>query len=156
MPSGDKLFASDFTGKRWVAGNGIVASTAAIGVTETAAITVGTFLYKAGRAYCAVTHGGATASVANNTPLFRVRKTNAAGAQLDAFRCICISTASSPVHYTSYFKVGGTDVSAALCLTIVGAAGFNAVLTAASSSPAAVNVYELEDAANFGWAPTLV
>lgn len=156
MASGDRVYASDFTGKRWVAGAGITASTAAIGATETAAITVGAFQYKAGRAYAVVTHGGATASVANNTPLFRIRKTNAAGAQLDAFRCICISTASSPVHYTSYFRVGATDVTAALCLTIVGSGAFNAVLTAAATSPAAVNVYEVEDAANFGWAPTLV
>lgn len=156
MASGDRVYASDFTGKRWVSGAGITASTAAIGATETAAITVPTFSYKAGRAYVAVTHGGATASVANNTPLFRIRKTNAAGGQLDAFRCICISTASSPVHYSSYFRVGAADVAAALCLTIVGSGAFNAVLTAASSSPAAVNVYELEDAANFGWAPTIV
>lgn len=156
MAAGDRIYASDFTGVKWVNGAGIVASSAAIAATETVVITLGTFLYKAGRAYKVLTAGGATASVANNTPLFRIRKTNAAGQQIDAFRSISISTASSPVHYSSFFRVGGTDVSAALVLTLTGAAGFNAVLTAAATSPASVNVYEQEDAAGFGWAPTLV
>jgi len=150
-------------GGGWIAGGGLTASATAVNGTETtqitaltAAGTTPTFL--ANRVYRMESSGGATTGAVATSPLFRYRKTNPAGQQLDVFRCPCVNTGTTyPSNNTSYFKVGASDIAANIVLTLQGAVAPGTVqLTAAASSPAYFHIYEDGTAASRPWAATLV
>lgn len=142
---------------RWVNGNGIVANSAAIGVNETTVITIPAMDYKANHAYRVDITGMVTASVAPNNPVLRVRKTNPAGQQFQANRVSCPNGATPfPGGFSAYFRVGAADVNATIVVTLVGSAAFNAVLTAAATSPATADVFVIGDGTARTWIPTLV
>jgi len=164
VAGGDITLASDINNLEaltWVTGQGVTASSAAIGATETVVLTAPSYTYKANSAYRISLHGGVTVSVATNTPLFRFRKTNTAGQQFDVCRVPCISTSSHGVTYDAMFQVGGADVTAVIVATLTGAAGFNATLTAAATSPCAMDIFRVGREGGIyaglaGWAPVLV
>lgn len=129
-------------GRGWHTGTDSIAVGAAIGATETVVLTCPVKDFKPGRLYKIVVTGPIVASVANNTPLFRIRKTNTAGQQFDAFRVACISTAAHPLMYTAYFRVGAATVNASIVLTLTGSGAFNATLSPSATSPATMNIYD--------------
>lgn len=145
----------------WVNGVGSTSSSSAIGATETVVLTLPSYTYKANTAYEFKLHGAVTASVATNSPLFRFRKTNTAGQQFDTARVACISTSAHGIDYSCTFQVGASDVTATLVVTLTGAAGFNATLVAAATSPSVCDINRIGaqggiPSAIAAYAPTLV
>lgn len=143
-------------GRGFIEGNGTTAPSAAVGNTETTVITVPSTQYAADRTFRIVISGGVSVSVANNTPLFRIRKTNTAGQQLDFFRVPCINTSTTPMSYTLYFQTAAVAVTAAIVLTVIGSAAFTATLQGQPTSPCTINVYDDGQGGVRNWVPTLV
>jgi hypothetical protein len=144
--------------EEWVNGAVIIANSAAVGAAETTVITLPAFTYKANTVYKAVISGGATASVAANNVIVRLRKTNPAGQQFQ-FRRVDCTLAATTYHagMTLYFQVGAANVTATLVVTIQGGGAFNAVMTGAPTSPSACDIYVDGDVnANRTSLPTLV
>lgn len=174
VAAGDPIYASDINNlaaRVFVTGIGITASTTGVGSTETVALTVPSYTYKANSAYALHFHGGVSVS-ANppasiggsnflNRTLFRFRKTNASGQQLDVCRMIHTNQESTGLSYECVFQVGSSDITTALALTITGGTTWNSNISAGATSPAGVDVYRVgaeggAPAAITAYAPTLV
>jgi len=156
---GDIVYPTDldeYDRVRWVAGGALTGSAGpTVGTTELAVLTIGSATYEANTAYKFIATGPASVSTGTNSPLFRVRKTNTGGQQLDGWRTLIATGAVHGTHYTGYFQVGGSAVAAALCLTMNGTAGYTVSIGASGTAPCTLNVYRVGDAADFSWAPTL-
>jgi hypothetical protein len=108
-------------------GRGLVTSTSlgtdggAIGATETAVLVVPSHDYLEGRAYRAIVEGGFKTSVANTAPIWRLRKTNVAGATVVYYRrtpSMEIASGENALSLSKVFTVptGAGTVTAALAL----------------------------------------
>lgn len=126
-------------------------SSAAIGNTETVILTTPAYDYSANRAYSVTISGAVTASVANNTPSFRIRKTNAAGQQFNVFRTNNVTTSAggAGVSFTAYFTTSAAVNSVQICCTLTGGAAFNATFAVAAASPGALVVQDVGTASSF-------
>jgi hypothetical protein len=132
---------------RWIAGTGTQSSTPPVGAAETVALTAkdlaanpATFL--AGRSYRVEFKGGFTTSVANTDILFRVRKTNASGQQINVARFPGrVAATSYDGGWECFFTVGAANITADIVLTVFGAAS-NVTISAAATSPAEFNIYD--------------
>jgi hypothetical protein len=134
------------SGQGRVNGNGSSSNSASIGATETSVLTIPSFTYKAGRAYEArISSELVVLTAAPNRPAVRLRKTNTAGTQLGAYGHYVSGTSS--MHFgggTCEFYVTGSDVTAALVITLAGGAGYTVNTTA--SPPLSVSIYDIGEA----------
>lgn len=135
------------------------ASGAAIGTTETVALTIPATTYRAGRAYQVVMKGGFTPSIANAVVQTRIRKTNVAGQDLGEFFRYPLSLANLP--HNGYgtgviFTVGAADVTAAICLTLQASAGATVTHAANSTNPRRLEIFDINDASMYPSNPVLV
>lgn len=130
-------------------GRGIVAavhdqgSSAAIGNTETVVLTSPTTTFKAGRVYRMEIEGTLQASVANNSIVARMRKTNAGGTQLAVTRYYMPTGSTYNGNVSFHFKVVGSDVTCELVFTIIGGAAFTATQTGSSSGARGMTIYDV-------------
>ena len=104
-----------------------------------------------GAEHCEI-QGGETIAIWGAGPvgLFAIQSAKIMGAG----RIIAIETVPERIALAE--KVGATDVTAQICLTLIGSGAFTATLSAAASSPASINIYETGAAADHSWAGTLV
>jgi len=152
---------------RYMANDGTVAGSAAVGAVESIALTATdngvTATFKAGRAYRCMFHGNVTSSVANTDALMRIRKDNGTnnpptGQQLASGR-FAVRLAGNPydASWSTVFIVGANDVTAKIVLTMTGSAGNNASIASSAVSPAEFIIYDDGDAADhLAFAATLV
>ena len=150
--AGAIIKASDINnaGMAWINGTGTTAASGAIGATETVILTLPSFTYKANVAYSMIVSGGVSVSVANNTPLFRFRKTNTSGQVFDQWREPVIAAATSQrLSYLTYFVVGAADVTAVIVLTATGSGAYNVTMQASATTPATLNVFRAGDASAY-------
>jgi len=157
---GDEIYPSDLDELNrvvWVAGAANVANVAGVTTTETVVTTLSTTTFEANTAYKIEVGGLVRVSVANNSPMFQLRKTNASGQTLgiQARWACCSANASHGFNLIWHFQVGGTAVSAALVATVTGAGTYNTDIRGADS-PTWINAYKIESAANITWPTTLV
>lgn len=113
----------------------LTANTAISTGTELVALTTANITFRTGRAYRITLKCLAQSSVAGDTVMLRVRKTNTAGtAFLDQVRkYIPANGANSPVHFSNTLtNTTGADVTAALVATYQRASGTGNTLVAAS------------------------
>lgn len=150
-------------GAGWVAGDGLTAPPATVNATETVQLTARTaagasYTYKAGRLYRVVVSAGVLTGAVATQPQFRIRKTNTAGQQLDAFLAPCpVVTTTFGAHYEAYFQVGATNVTADIVVSLQGAVAPGGVqIRAFATSPAQVNIYDDRNATAGPWTATLV
>jgi hypothetical protein len=149
-------------GKGWIAGAGITTSNTPVNATETTQLTAknisgNSATYQAGRIYKVVVTGGCLTGGTTVAPLFRIRKTNPAGQQIDAWRAPCVNASQTyPANYITYFQVGTTDIVADIVVTLVGTGVVAVQLTAAPTSVATVNIYDDGATPSRTWVPTLI
>lgn len=133
-------------------------NSASIGTTETAVLTTGTFLFRAGRAYEVRESSGAAGSATDVWIAYRARKNNAAGASLGEFYRYNLAI-TGVVYATSgtgvTFTVGAADVSAAICLTAVTSASGTASQIGSANTPRYLKVYDIGAAADYPTHPVL-
>lgn len=100
---------------------------ALIGVTETAVLTVPATTYIAGRTYRVTVQGRFKVDTTTTDPIWRLRKTNAAGALLCLWGRTGTGKASqeNALNLQQHFTVGASDVTASLALCVVGSAATN-------------------------------
>jgi len=140
---------------RWWSGSGSSSDVTGIGSTETTVLTVSSFTYKANRAYRVEYFGGTSVTVSNNTPNFKVRKTNTSGQILSQIRVACLASATMHgFHASNVFTVGGTDVTAAMVLTCTGSGSYNASVVG-SQEVTGLQFYEIGAASTYAWATVL-
>lgn len=136
-------------------------SSAAIGNTETVILTAvddsgNPFRYRANRAYRFEVEGTCNVSVANNPFLLRVRKTNAAGQQIQFTRVNPATTAFQAAFFGGGFIIGGADVTASMVLTLIGGATWTSTMPGSGNAVRGLRIYDDGLAADHvGW-PTLV
>ncbi len=161
---GDVVIEGNHTGK-WVAGAGSTASLPGVISAETVQLTAKdennlTPTYRAGHAYRVVIRGQVTTTNVANQPLWRLKKTNTAGQQFDAWRSSCMVAGQTyPVTYETGFRVDpNNDVTADIVLSLTSPAGVTMQLTAAATSPAVMDIYDDGLASNTvrSWLPTLI
>lgn len=134
-------------------GTGSSSNSAGALATETVVLTIPATTYYAGRAYRITVNGSVQTTLANQTPQFRIRKTNTAGTVIDTWRVPVISTNSHGTSWTTYFYVTGSNVFAAIVLTLTGSAGFTATLTGAAGAPSSMQIWDHSEAASVSaWA----
>ncbi len=144
-----------------VAGVDTASSSTPIGVTETVVLTAddgfgNDVTFKAQRAYRAQFDGTILSSVANTDVLFRVRKTNAAGQQLNVSRRpVRLASTSYDGSFGCIFIIGSSDVAAKIALTLTGSGAHNVSIAAGAASPAEFNIYDIGPAGNYVSAPVL-
>jgi len=139
----------------WRFGNGSSSDTTGIGATETTILTVSSATYKANRAYRLEYSGGTSVTVANNTPNIKVRKTNTSGQILSQIRVACLGNSTMHgYHESQIFTVGGSDVTAAMVLTMAGSGAYNASAVG-SQEVTQLNFYEIGAASLYSWATVL-
>lgn len=138
-----------------VSGASTTAVGAFIGGVETVVLTAPSRTYKAGRLYEAKFSGSISMSVASTPALFRVRKTDAAGAQFSVARFPLMGTSSCDAGWSCYFRVGAADVTAAIALTLTGSGAGNARIDAAATSPAYFRTDDVGPATDEPNAPVL-
>lgn len=125
-----------------------VASSPAIGA-ETAVLTTGAIVWKAGRAYRVEFIGATQGSAAGNFAYWRLRKTNLAGAQLVEMLRTRTETLPQNCELTAEIvNATGADITAPLCLTLQlsGGAGdvkMFAAPTVGPGRPATLRVTEI-------------
>ena len=144
ITSGRGLYFSKYntdSGCGRVTSVGSGSSSAPIGATETVILTLPNTTYKAGRAYQAVISLHVATSVANNTPICRVRKTNTAGLQLGFSNTATVNTGQTNGSFTCEFWVDTADVTAVLILSLTGSGAYNATAVA----PFAMHVFDIGD-----------
>lgn len=129
------------TGAGRVFSVGMPAPSGAIGATETTVLSLLNFTYKAGRAYRIVVSGLMTLSVASNRPIFKLRKTNTAGAILCQTGTTSVSTGQEGTDWIGEFYVSGSDVTATLVYTAVASAAFNVTVLAGTG----ITLYDIGD-----------
>jgi hypothetical protein len=136
-----------------------VASSAAIGTSETVVMTLPSFTYRAGRAYEVDMSGGLVGSATTVLANFSVRKTNAVGQLLgDFYRypVLSVTNVSFANGSGAMFTVApGADVTATLVLTLKTDAG-TATHFAAAGRPRRVKVRDVGDETLYPNAPVLV
>jgi hypothetical protein len=141
----------------WIAGVTASGSTGAIGATETVAMTVSSATFRAFRAYRMIMEASFTSSVAAQDVLFRLRKTNTAGQQIQVARFYAnLAAVSYSGNWSCGFIVGSSDVTATMVLTATGGATWNAVITGAGTSPRSVTIYDVGDSTSYANWATLV
>jgi hypothetical protein len=97
-------------------------STAAIGTTETVIFTTPSVKWEANRAY-RILMNNRYSGVSNPIPLVRCRKTNLAGQSLVDNGRVVVDGGTYHVPWTAVFTVGGSDVTAALVMSLQANAG---------------------------------
>lgn len=103
-------------------------NSAAVGSTETVIMTAIAFTYRANRSWMVEIGGEFSTDVAEQRPIFRIRKGNSTAGTLIAFGTSVRSAgAGEAIHLTirAPFTVGSADVNTQLCLTVQGSAAFN-------------------------------
>lgn len=143
---GSTGFGTDM-GRGRIFNTGMPASSGAIGATETSVITFPSFTFKANRAYRAVVCGLFSLSVAGNRPIFKIRKTNTAGAIIAQTGKSSQSTGQEDMDWNGEFWIGGTDVTASLVYTAVGSGAFNVTVLSGSG----VTFYDIGPAADYSY-----
>lgn len=133
----------------------ISASTAAVGNTETVALSLPSLDYAANRAYRVVFEGNHTVSVANNSTSFKVRKTNTAGQQLQDIRFPALTTTTNWAGFSTPFITSSALSGVTLVLTIQGGAAFNSTINASGTRPAILSVYDIGPSSDYTGLPTL-
>lgn len=139
----------------WAGGGGTTANTLTIGTTETTCFTSNAFTAEANQLYMVEIGGQCSVSVANNTPNFILRKNNVSGQQIDSFRVPVLGSATGHgFHYVTYFRIGASDLSMSLNLSVQSGAGYTTNVLAANS-PVTVNAYRVNPSSIVGssWAP---
>ena len=131
------------------------ASSAAVGA-ETVVLTTSVATFKANRVYRATWRGLLTASAAQTTTA-RIRKTNVAGQNLggDWQQTVVAGALSGARTDETYFRVGGADVVAAICLTLQASAG-TITQTASATNVRYLTVSDVADPSTYGSIVTLV
>jgi hypothetical protein len=129
-------------GAGYVTGQVVTSILGGVGSGETQQFSTPTVTFKRARTYKIIASLGVAVSVANNTPLFRIRKNGVAGQQFDFFRIPCISTGTHSVSYTCYFEVGNVDVVGSIALTLTGGATWTAAVQGSATAPASITVYD--------------
>lgn len=125
--------------RRWVTGNALTIATSGIGNTETTILTIASFTWKADHIYTCELWGLCTASAVPQRPLFRIRRNSSSGTQLFQVSKPCVVASSQhDAGFVGQFKVGASDVTDTLVLTLQGSASFNAQLL----SPSILNIYD--------------
>lgn len=103
------------------------ASSAAVGTSETTVLTVPSSTYGAGRCYEIQVRGAYNMSTGSAYPSFLLRKTSSAGAVITDFGPRLPAPGASGlgfrVNLSEYFAVGGSDVTAALVVTLAASSG---------------------------------
>jgi hypothetical protein len=139
----------------WRFGNASTSDSSAIGSTETTVTTVSSATYKANRAYRLEFSGGLSVSVTSQNPAIKVRKTNTSGQILSQVRVAVLGNATlHGFHHSQIFQVGGSDVTAAMVLTLTGSGSYN-VTGLGATEPLALHFFEIGAASSFSWATTL-
>jgi hypothetical protein len=139
----------------WVGGGGTTSNTLTVGTTETTCFSSSSFSAEANQLYMVEIAGQCSVSVANNTPNFVLRKNNVSGQQIDSFRVPLLGSATGHgFHYVCYFRIGVSDLSMALNLSVQSGSGYTTNVLAANS-PVTVNAYRVNPSAIVGssWAP---
>lgn len=157
---GDPAYPSDLDELNrlaWVNGTANIANVTGVSSTETLLVTAPSFTYEANTAYQVQLGGLVRVSVANNSPMFQLRKTNVSGTTLmtQARWAVAGASATHGFNFIWHFQVGGSDVTAALAATVTGAGTYTTDVMGATQ-PTWINVYKVENATNLSWAPTLV
>lgn len=138
-------------GQGVIAGAHSLTNSAAVGATETVILTANSGTFRAGHTYRCVVYGEVTTSVVGlgNNPTLRIRKTDAAGQQIaqSRFYCPVVST-GFPGAFEALFDVSGSDVTATMVVTIIGAAGYNGLQAASGTNGRGFYIEDLGSAAN--------
>jgi hypothetical protein len=145
-------------------GRGIVSlvmdtsNSATVGNTETSILNIGSTTYRANRCYKIEILGRVNAPASFPAmPIFRTRKTNAAGQVIAQNGRIAVESnqeyACPPV---SYFTVGNTAVTATITLTIQGSATFNAIHIGSATGPRGLVISDVGPDSIMPLAPVLV
>ncbi len=130
-------------------------TSAAIGTTETVVLTIPNMVFKAGKAYKVTMKAMMYGSVAGALGNFRVRKTNASGADWGEYgRTRCEGTNSgssvgvggSPLYLT---RSANTDLTADVVLTCSANTGNTVTLWASAATPRTFLIEEVGDAADY-------
>lgn len=155
-PTGD--FDGDYqidSGRGLVIMDARISDSGTVTTTETVVSTLASTTYKAGRAYMALAFGSVRQSLSTSRTLIRCRKTNVAGQMVSTTpRGVAHTSASASfnVYCPFIFYVTGSDVTAALCVTILGQASSNTIYEAQSG----LAVYDIgAEAMVNGWATQL-
>lgn len=131
----------------------IMANTSAVTTTETVAITSPSITFEDGRAYRITLKCLAQSSVASDTVMLRVRKTDTSGtAYIDQNRkYIPANGANAPAHFSNIASnTTGSDITAVLVATYQRASGSGNVLIAASANNVAyILVEDVGDAGDY-------
>lgn len=157
MAAGDIIYASDF--EYWVSGTSSNTSSAAIGTSETAVVTVPSATYLAGCAYRLKVTGGLIVSSTTGEAFARVRKTNAGGTQLLEWPRPPLAgsvLAHDMALSERYFIVGGADVTTTLVLTLQATSGSTVTHAGGPYYPRGVDVHFVGPAAKWPNAVVLV
>jgi hypothetical protein len=140
----------------WRFGNGRSTDQTGIGATETTVLTVASATYRANRAYRLEFFGGCSVTVANNTPDFKVRKANTTGQILSEIRIAVLGNSTMHgFHHSQIFTVGGTDVTAAMVLTVSSGASYTTSVIG-TQEPIGLHFYEIGPSSSYTWATVLV
>jgi hypothetical protein len=134
-------------GRGWV--NGVDLDTSVVlaaAAPETTVMTLPAFTYRAGRVYTIEFSGLVTAGTAANIPTLRTRKTNPAGQRFTNGTVPCATTTPTTGDFRSKFKVGGSDVTATLVLTLQPGAAGNVTLFASATTTCTLDVYDIGSA----------
>ncbi len=146
----------DLVRVKWVNGVALTSDLTTSSTTELLLMTVPSMTYEADTAYKVEIGGLVRVSVASNSPMFQLRKTNAAGTLISGNARWPVIPASTNHGFSLawHFQVGGSAVAAALAVTLTGSGAYTATVPG-SVEPAWANVYKVESAANMSWAKTL-
>lgn len=147
-----KINGNDF-GKGFAFGDGTTTASGATGATETTWYTIPSFTYKANRVYRFDLMGHCTSSVANTRPIIRVRKENGTtpptGVQL-GINAFPVVTAGQMTNcgFVGTFKVGSSDVTCQLAITLQGSGAFN--VTGLTGPQNTIDLFDITDTTTFG------
>lgn len=134
-------------GRSYVTGISDPGNSGAIGNVETSILPIPAFEYLPGRAYQAIVQGGFKCSVAGNSPIWRLRKTNAAGATVCYFRRTPSGNTAledDQLYLSKVFTVGAASVTAVLTLCVQGSAAFTVTMDGAFGGRS-IAIYDVTD-----------
>lgn len=141
----------------WNRVDSVANSAGVAAATEAVVLTLPATDYLADRAYEVKTYGGAQGNVANCRVFWRLRKTNVAGAQVCLYYrtdLAALGAAYDMGHTARVFTIGGTDVTAALVLTLIAEVGTVTHMVNAGSHRA-VEIWDVGEAVDFPQSPVL-
>lgn len=157
----DDLNVTDFGGSAISMDRGQRGSTqsssnsAAIGTTETAILTISSFVWRANRAYRVEFGYSHVTSLTTNVGWYRLRKTNAAGTLWGDNGAFGPSGAPPKIHAQGVFWVRrntGSDLTATVVLTLVASSAGTVTQQGDATAQRHLRIKDAGDAADFPWA----